>query len=64
MQEIEVYLEGVMSSNENVIDMADNVIKSDGAKCVAAALEFCGALVEVRLSNCQIGDKGAKDLFM
>ena len=63
MKEIEDYLEGVMTNNEQIIDMADNVIRSDGAKCVAAALEFCSQLVEVRLSNCQIKDVGAKALF-
>ena len=52
-----------MTNNEQIIDMADNVIRSDGAKCVAAALEFCSQLVEVRLSNCQIKDVGAKALF-
>ena len=41
MQEIEDYLSVVMQKNEQLIDMADNVIKSEGAQCVAAAIEFC-----------------------
>ena len=52
-----------MQKNEQLIDMADNVIKSEGAQCVAAAIEFCEQLVEVRLSNCNIGDAGAISLF-
>lgn len=52
-----------MQNNESVIEMADNVIKSDGAKCVAAAIEYCPKLIEVRLSNCGIGDSGAESLF-
>ena len=63
MKEIEDYLSGVMGNNENIIEMADNVIKSDGAQCVAAAIEYCQALVEIKLSNCQIGDIGAISLF-
>ena len=63
MKEIEDYLSSVMTNNEQIIEMADNEIKSDGAACVAAALEYCENLVEVRLSNCKIGDTGARALF-
>ena len=52
-----------MQKNEQLIDMADNVIKSEGAQCVAAAIEFCEQLAEIRLSNCNIGDAGAISLF-
>ena len=63
IQEIEDYLKGVMDNNENVIEMSDNIIKSPGANCVAAAINFCSALTEVHLSNCQIRDPGAKTIF-
>ena len=63
IKEIEDYLSTVMQNNDSVIEMADNTIKSDGAKCVAAAIEYCPKLIEVRLSNCCIGDSGAEALF-
>ena len=63
MKEIEDYLGTVMQNNDPAIEMADNEIRSDGAQCVAAAIEFCTSLVEIKLSNCKIGDAGAITLF-
>ena len=63
VNDIEEYLKSVMEGNEPVIEMSDSVIKSAGAKCVAAALTFCESLTELRLSNCQIGDEGASAIF-
>ena len=63
MQEIETYLQGVLTNNEQVMEMDNNIIKSAGALQVAAAIEFCTSLQEVRLSNCSIGDSGAMALF-
>ena len=45
------------------MEMDNNIIKSAGALQVAAAIEFCSSLQEVRLSNCSIGDTGAMALF-
>ena len=38
-------------------------MKSQGAECVAAVLNFCTKLTEIRLSNCEIKDRGAYKLF-
>lgn len=43
--------------------MSDSPIGSSGAKCVAAAISFCEGLEDMRLSNCDIKDSGAKALF-
>lgn len=63
INEIEDYLRGIMENNERVIEMSDSPIKSGGAKCVAMALNFCEGLVELRLSNCEITDSGALEIF-
>ena len=43
--------------------MQDSPIGSSGAKCVAAAINFCEGLLEMKLSNCNIKDSGARSLF-
>jgi hypothetical protein len=43
--------------------MSDTPIGSSGAKCVAAAVTFCEGLTEMKLSNCEIKDSGARALF-
>ena len=43
--------------------MSDSPIGSSGAKCVAADISFCEGLEDMRLSNCEIKDSGAKALF-
>ncbi len=63
INEIEDYLKGVMENSEKVIEMMDVSIGSSGAKCVAAAVTFCEGLQEMKLSNCDIKDSGAKALF-
>ena len=63
INEIEDYLKGVMENNEKSIEMSDSPIGSSGAKCVAAAVTFCEGLVEMKLSNCEIKDSGARALF-
>ena len=63
INEIEDYLKGVMENNEKNIEMSDSPIGSSGAKCVAAAINFCEGLVEMKLVNCNIKDSGAKSLF-
>jgi len=52
-----------MEDNSRVIEMSDSPIKSQGAECVAAAVNFCETVTEVRLANCAIGDGGAYKLF-
>lgn len=52
-----------MENNEKQIEMSDSPIGSSGAKCVAAAINFCDGLLEMRLSNCDIKDAGARSLF-
>ena len=52
-----------MENNEKQIEMSDSPIGSSGAKCVAAAINFCEGLLEIRLSNCAIKDSGARSLF-
>jgi len=52
-----------MENNETAIEMSDSAIGSTGAKCVGAAVAFCTNLKEMRLSNCEIKDMGAKALF-
>lgn len=61
--EINDYLTGVMEDNQNVIEMSDSPIKSQGAICVAAAVNYCSSVTDIRLSNCSIGDAGAQSLF-
>ena len=56
-------MKGVMENNEKVIEMSDSPIGSGGAKCVAAAINFCEGLTEMKLSNCAIKDSGARTLF-
>lgn len=63
INEIEDYLKGVMENNEKSIEMSDTPIGSSGAKCVAAAVTFCESLVDMKLSNCEIKDSGARALF-
>ena len=63
INEIEDYLKGVMENNEKQIEMSDSPIGSSGAKCVAAAVTFCEGLQEMKLSNCDIKDSGARALF-
>ena len=63
INEIEDYLKGVMENNEKLIEMSDSAIGSSGAKCVAAAINFCEGLLELKLSNCSIKDSGACSLF-
>ena len=63
INEIEDYLKGVMENNEKQIEMSDSAIGSSGAKCVAAAINFCESLLEMRLSNCNVKDSGARSLF-
>ena len=63
INEIEDYLKGVMENNEKGIEMSDSPIGSGGAKCVAAAINFCESLIEMKLSNCDIKDSGARSLF-
>lgn len=63
INEIEDYLKGVMENNEKLIEMSDSSIGSSGAKCVAAAINFCEGLLELKLSNCSIKDSGARSLF-
>ena len=43
--------------------MSDSPIKSQGAECVATAINFCETVTEVRLANCEIKDYGACKLF-
>ena len=52
-----------MENNEKQIEMSDSAIGSSGAKCVAAAINFCESLLEMRLSNCNIKDSGARSMF-
>lgn len=52
-----------MENNETVIEMSESPIGSTGAKCVAAAVPFCSQLKDLKLSNCEIKDAGAKALF-
>ena len=63
INEIEDYLKGVMENNEKLIEMSDSAIGSGGAKCVAAAINFCEGLLEMKLANCSIKDSGARSLF-
>lgn len=63
VSEINDYLQGVMEDNQTAIEMSDSPIKSQGAECVAAAINFCSSVVEIKLANCSIGDKGAQQLF-
>ena len=63
INDIESYLKDVMENNEALIEMSDSPIGSSGAKCVAAAVTFCEGLKEMKLSNCEIKDSGAKALF-
>ena len=63
INEIEDYLKGVMENNEKLIEMSDSAIGSGGAKCVAAAINFCEGLEELKLANCSIKDSGARSLF-
>jgi len=59
VNEINDYLTGIMEDGSKVIDMAQSPIKSQGAECVAAAINFCEAVTEVSLANCEIRDIGA-----
>lgn len=43
--------------------MSDSPIKSQGAECVAAAVNFCESVISIRLANCDIKDLGAQKLF-
>ena len=43
--------------------MSDSPIYSKGAECVAAAINYCEKVVEIRLANCEIKDNGALKLF-
>ena len=43
--------------------MSDSPIGSGGAKCVAAAINFCEGLTEMKLMSCNIKDSGARSLF-
>ena len=61
--EINDYLQGIMEDGSNTIEMSDSPIKSQGAECVAAAINFCEAVTDVRLANCEIKDAGAIKLF-
>ena len=63
VNEINDYLTGIMEDGARVIEMSDSPIKSAGAECVAAAITFCEAVVEIRLANCDIKDSGAQKLF-
>ena len=56
-------MKGVMENNEKLIEMSDSQIGSSGAKCVAAAINFCEGLLEMKLANCSIKDQGARSLF-
>lgn len=53
-----------MEDGSNVIEMSDSPIKSQGAECVAAAINFCESVTEIRLANCEIKDAGAVKLFI
>ena len=64
VNEINDYLTGIMEDGTNLIDMAQSPIKSQGAECVAAAINFCESVTEVRLASCEIRDSGAIKLFM
>lgn len=64
VNEINDYLTGIMEDGSHLIDMAQSPIKSQGAECVAAAINFCEAVTEVRLGNCEIRDAGAQKLFI
>jgi Ran GTPase-activating protein (RanGAP) involved in mRNA processing and transport len=61
--EIDEYLDEVMKNKDPIIMMANHEIRSPGANSVAAAINFCANLTEVKLSNCGIRDPGAKTLF-
>ena len=52
-----------MEDGSALIEMSDSPIKSQGAECVAAAINFCEAVTEVKLANCEIKDHGAYKLF-
>ena len=63
VNEINDYLQGIMEDGSPVIEMSDSPIRSQGAECVAAAITFCEAVVEVKLADCEIKDAGAIILF-
>jgi len=63
VNEINDYLTGIMEDQANMIEMSDSPIKSQGAECVAAAINFCESVTSVRLANCEIRDLGAQKLF-
>jgi len=44
--------------------MSDSPIKSQGAECVASAINFCGSVQAIKLAYCEIRDQGAIKLFM
>ena len=52
-----------MEDGSHLIEMSDSPIKSQGAECVAAAINFCEAVKEIKLANCDIKDHGAYKLF-
>ena len=43
--------------------MSESPIKSQGAQCVSQAIANCETVIEIRLANCDIRDKGAVKLF-
>ena len=52
-----------MEDQGNIIEMSDSPIYSNGAECVAAAINYCEKVAEIRLANCEIKDNGAIKLF-
>ena len=63
VNEINDYLQGVMEDQGTLIEMSDSPIYSKGAECVAAAINYCEKVVEIRLASCEIKDNGAQQLF-
>lgn len=63
INDIEVYLNDVMTQKEKIIDISETTIGNFGAKFVAEAIPECEGLEEIRLSNCGIKDDGAIALF-
>jgi Ran GTPase-activating protein (RanGAP) involved in mRNA processing and transport len=59
INDIEVYLNDVITQREKIIDISETTIGNFGAKFVAEAIPECEGLEEIRLSNCGIKDDGA-----
>jgi len=63
IEKMENYLKEIIEDNDTCIDIADTPIGNYGANCVAAVFGIADSLVDIKLTNCEIGNEGALSIF-